>query len=673
MANDIKSIAEIFSGRIFRIPDYQRGYAWEDKHRQAFWDDLEIMSSTPNGPPHYTGLISLEPIKKPEAVKYLQPPEHWLLEGRELCLVVDGQQRLTTLVIFIHELLLRHAELSGDNDVLTTTTRRSGVEETYIRQPNLLAPGNFGYLFGYANNPDMDDFLRRSILDDSGIAAAGAVTSAYARELANAKNFFHRKFSSFDQQKLSEWYQLVANRIRFNLFEVSNDFDVCLTFEAMNNRGKPLSDLEKLKSRFLYLAGLLAGKNEAEENRKQALLTYRNHINSHWKVVYEMLGWCASNVLDDDQFLNLVWLLRFNKPGESRDQHLFSEEFHPSRIMQAGWSSIHAFVRDLGAIAPSWVLINTPEECDALLAAGKIVGNPGMEALSWVARINRLDSLAFLPLITAAMVHFQNDRITAESFVELCKAVERHIFIVFGLAERRSHTGRNLYFGKAAKLYEDASMLQQLVSEINVDTDSKFSIDAFFDSVKGRQQWGDKKGFYAWDELPVVLFEYESNLHNTRYAGNNPKVSWVEWKQGDLAETVEHIYPQTADNKYWTERFGALVDDRQRLLAHSLGNLLLLSRSKNSELQNYSYVVKAREGDHCYRRGSFSEMEVESDWNDWTPDAICSRTERLLEFIGQRWKVPLWNEASKKILEQIKTDNECPPPLPDQIPLQARG
>ena len=122
MANDIKSIMEIFNQRIFRIPDYQRGYAWENKHRQAFWDDLKILSDTPNGAPHYTGLISLEPIIKSEAKNYLQQSEYWLLEGRDLCLVVDGQQRLTTLVIFIHELLRRHKELSGDADVLTSSS-----------------------------------------------------------------------------------------------------------------------------------------------------------------------------------------------------------------------------------------------------------------------------------------------------------------------------------------------------------------------------------------------------------------------------------------------------------------------------------------------------------------------------------------------------------------------
>ena len=43
MSKDTKHINDIFHGRIFRIPDYQRGYAWEEKHRQAFWEDLELL------------------------------------------------------------------------------------------------------------------------------------------------------------------------------------------------------------------------------------------------------------------------------------------------------------------------------------------------------------------------------------------------------------------------------------------------------------------------------------------------------------------------------------------------------------------------------------------------------------------------------------------------------
>ena len=59
----------------------------------------------------------------------------------------------------------------------------------------------------------------------------------------------------------------------------------------MNNRGKALSDLEKLKSRVLYLAGLTAAKDANITERDQKLAIYRRVINESWKKTYELLGY----------------------------------------------------------------------------------------------------------------------------------------------------------------------------------------------------------------------------------------------------------------------------------------------------------------------------------------------------------------------------------------------
>ena len=91
--------------------------------------------------------------------------------------------------------------------------------------------------FGYANNVELDSFFKKEILDDAGQIAGGTPTSAYARQLSNAKHFFRKKFLAFDSpEKLATWFELVESRLLFNVFEVEDEFDVCLTFEAMNNR-----------------------------------------------------------------------------------------------------------------------------------------------------------------------------------------------------------------------------------------------------------------------------------------------------------------------------------------------------------------------------------------------------------------------------------------------------
>lgn len=48
--NDLESLSSPFNNKIFRIPDYQRGYAWERKQLDDFWEDLITL---PNDRFHY--------------------------------------------------------------------------------------------------------------------------------------------------------------------------------------------------------------------------------------------------------------------------------------------------------------------------------------------------------------------------------------------------------------------------------------------------------------------------------------------------------------------------------------------------------------------------------------------------------------------------------------------
>jgi uncharacterized protein with ParB-like and HNH nuclease domain len=88
-----KTLSNILEGKIFQIPDYQRGYAWEIKQWEDFVKDIdaliddEIIS-------HYTGTI----------VIYQQdskPTENYGTKKLELVDIVDGQQRLTTCSLYL--------------------------------------------------------------------------------------------------------------------------------------------------------------------------------------------------------------------------------------------------------------------------------------------------------------------------------------------------------------------------------------------------------------------------------------------------------------------------------------------------------------------------------------------------------------------------------------------
>ena len=90
MANsNLKTLSEIFNEKIFKVPDYQRGYSWGEQQLEDLWRDIDNL---PLGKLHYTGMITVD------------------IQDRKIYHVIDGQQRLTSLIIFIKNILDRYTE-----------------------------------------------------------------------------------------------------------------------------------------------------------------------------------------------------------------------------------------------------------------------------------------------------------------------------------------------------------------------------------------------------------------------------------------------------------------------------------------------------------------------------------------------------------------------------------
>ena len=99
----------------------------------------------------------------------------------------------------------------------------------------------------------------------------------------------------------------------------------------MNNRGKKLSDLEKLKNRLIYLSTLYS----EEEIDNAVRNNLRNEINNAWKEVYGQLGRNEKKPLNDDDFLKAHWTLYFQysrKKGNDYIKFLLDEQFTPQKI-----------------------------------------------------------------------------------------------------------------------------------------------------------------------------------------------------------------------------------------------------------------------------------------------------------------------------------------------------
>ena len=102
MKNELYSISKIFTERLLRIPDYQRGYAWTERQLKDYWIDIDQLEVGNN---HYFGVLTLETVDKKKYNKW--DDDLWIIESKsyEPNYVVDGQQRLTTTIILIQAII----------------------------------------------------------------------------------------------------------------------------------------------------------------------------------------------------------------------------------------------------------------------------------------------------------------------------------------------------------------------------------------------------------------------------------------------------------------------------------------------------------------------------------------------------------------------------------------
>jgi len=100
--------------------------------------------------------------------------------------------------------------------------------------------------------------------------------------------------------------------------------------------------------------------------------------------------------------------------------------------------------------------------------------------------------------------------------------------------------------------------------------------------------------------------------------------------------TIEHVLPQTMTDKYWTARFTA---DEHQNWVHKLGNLTLLSGSKNSNAQNSDFDKKKVVFNERNKKVSFDLTKEVCQKSNWSPLIIKNRHEELVDEAIKIWKI----------------------------------
>ncbi len=631
MANELQPLSLLFQNRLFRIPDYQRGYAWQKQQLVDFWDDLMNLQQDRY---HYTGLLSLKNLSRNEITNWGK--DLWILEkGFKACHVVDGQQRLTTFVILINEIV----------DFIRKQKENKGKSDKEI-------------LFGYEIDNPSAEYLRYKIFNEPN---SGTINKTYyTKNLKFAKQFFKENLTAFYEDKgiegINSLYLKLTLRLMFNIYEIDDDYDVFVAFETMNNRGKKLTNLELLKNRLIYLTTLYP-EEQFDRIEKENL---RKEINDAWKEVYFQLGRNEKLPLSDDEFLRAHWILYFSYSRRKGDDYItfllnkFSQKniFDSLGTPKLEHKEIADYVKSLKKMAKYWYDTYFPQQSQHLDDEGKL----------WVDRLNRVGMGYFRPLVMAII---SRRDFSEEQRTSVFQAIERFLFICFRIGAFHASLYSSDYYRAARSIYQKEMTAQELADDINktADAEVEYAIPNFVTKIE--KYFSEGYGFYYWNSIKYFLYEYEYNL------AKKNKIEKVSWEVFTTTEkdkvSVEHILPQTPENYYWRNQFRQFHEDEVTVLSGALGNLLCLSQSINSSLQNDSFPDKKKSSSQRrgYENGSHSEIEVSKEKN-WTGRKIYNRSKRLLQFMEQRWKFKLTKEQMDRLIYiKFVMDNRK---VPDELP-----
>jgi uncharacterized protein with ParB-like and HNH nuclease domain len=236
-------VQELYKDSVFHVPDYQRGYAWGESQVRDLLEDLENIEDARS---HYTGTIVL--VKKSSTD----------LAGESFNIfdVIDGQQRLATITILIQCICEEYKKYFGvDTDGEDPSEIVETLRERYLIKKDLRK---------IVLNNDCDDFFWSHLVksvDEPG--DDGAPVNSSEENLRNARRYISKyllerqgklKGDKARVEYLHDLRRKITNSLLINRYVVESDAEAGVIFEVMNDRGKPLSQADKIKNYLIFLS-----------------------------------------------------------------------------------------------------------------------------------------------------------------------------------------------------------------------------------------------------------------------------------------------------------------------------------------------------------------------------------------------------------------------------------
>jgi hypothetical protein len=584
MEKGLQSLNELLVGdRAFQIPPYQRQYSWDRHQLDDLWEDVYYLDP---GKKHFFGTILL---KDTEARKQSG------IHSFRVSEIIDGQQRITTVLIFLREIIAKLKTLVGPE---LTIEEISKLESDYLKYKDIYKLTLLG---------DDAEFFESNIVD--GVGSPQDLATPSRKRLLYARDYFRAKLQPQERNGSDSFKAfLLALKEKLGALEiikyvVERDEDAVLIFETVNDRGKDLSKLDKTKSFLMHLSYLCMD----EDNSPQPIL---KKINDNFGNIYHYVEDIQNAPRGED----------FDEESVQR-YHFVLHETSAKESVQNYMESLKEKLRDLyrsDKVKCLQYISEYSKDLEASFLALKeiVYYNKHDELGSWLGKLFTLKRITnFVPLLISQWIKNKNQ---SEKIVKALSLMESFSFRVYAIGHKRSDTAEGPLHELAHDYYKNQKSFSQTEEELkrlivyyedetNFDDDLK--VENFYDKIPSR-------------DIKFLMYEYEQFLRNKSKEPLEESIdNWLSEKF-----EIEHIWP---DNESVSK---SLVEEHEAN-KHRLGNLTVASKFWNSSWGNKPFKSKRSQ----YDKSSLRIQRELSKHEKWRQAEIMARQESICAFAKLRW------------------------------------
>jgi uncharacterized protein with ParB-like and HNH nuclease domain len=598
MENGIHKIENFLGSDIlFNIPKYQRSYAWEKSQLSDFFDDIYYIEKSKD---YFLGTILLE-FSHFENIKLKR------LERKfEVYDVIDGQQRLTTIFIFIKSAI---DIIQKKLDAISDMEEKSEIEERIKEWNKKILPAKEIVrlsLFG-----EDKEFFKNYVVKNQ---VPTTPLTPSQRRLKFAKDYFDKRFDNLDYIGLLDLVEKLLNS-KIVLYSVKNTGDAMLMFETINDRGKPLSNLEKTKSFLMYLTYI--SSEEKVDNKE--IEEFLSGINYKFGEIYkyiENINQIYKDIKEDD-IQRYHWAIAYEK--EYKKVYKYMEDlkiYFRNFILDENKKSqieneVEKYVKTLK---------------DSFLAFEEIF----VKRISDFSKLQNIILLGrvanFYPLLIASWLKRKND----EEFKGLLDYIEKFVFRVFLIGNKRSDAGINALYKLAFEVFNNKKSVLEAKEEIKKLTLFYVGNDELRRKLKSINFYNE----HSSKDIKYIFYNYEVYLRKKVKENIELSIKDVLGKN----YSIEHILAQNLKEE---DRPEELKDEEAfKEYVNKLGNLVLCSSSWNSSMGNKPFKYKSRcenDNDKCYENSLLRCQKELAKYDKFSKNEIEERENKLINWIMDEW------------------------------------